>query len=105
MKVFSKKNFKKEVLESEMPVLVDFWAEWCHPCKIISPVLQEIDKEYEGIIKIGKVNVDEEPELANKYNVMSIPTLAFFKNGKIVELLIGAVPKKEIIKKIEKIVK
>jgi len=101
MTKFTKENFKEEVLESEKLVLVDFWAEWCYPCRIIAPVLEEVDKEYNNIVKIGKINVDEHPEIAEKYGIISIPTLAFFKKGKVVDTLIGAVPKKEIVEKIK----
>ena len=82
-------NFKTEVLESDMPVLVDFWAPWCGPCKMLGPVISQIAEEYDGKVKVGKVNVDEEQELAMAYGVMSIPMLAVFKGGKMVNQAVG----------------
>lgn len=90
-------NFEKEVLKSEKPVLLDFWAEWCGPCKMIGPVIEEIAEETKEYAKVGKVNVDEERFLSDKFNVMSIPTLILFKDGKVVSTSIGAKPKKEIL--------
>ena len=95
-------NFKEEVLESDIPALVDFWAEWCGPCLMVAPVLKEIAKEYKGKLKVCKVNVDEAPNTASKYGVMSIPTLAIFKNGKVVDKVVGALPKTELEPKIKK---
>jgi thioredoxin 1 len=89
-------NFKDEVLESDVPVLVDFWAEWCMPCKMIAPVLDEMSSEYEGKLKIGKLNVDEQAEIAAQYNIVSIPTLLLFKDGEVVNQQIGAVPRPKI---------
>lgn len=94
-------NFKKEVLESGLPVLVDFWAEWCGPCKMIAPILEELAKEYDKKIKIGKINVEENPRFTSQYGIMSIPTLIFFKNGKVAEQAAGALNKAELKKKIE----
>ena len=94
-------DFESEVLKSEIPVIIDFWAEWCMPCKMIAPILDELAKEFEGKIKVGKLNVDQERELAIKYNIVSIPTILFFKGGEIVDTLIGAVPKSNIKSKIE----
>lgn len=93
----TKSNFEEEVLKSEKPVLLDFWASWCMPCKMISPVVDEIAKEVPGI-KVGKVNIDEQPELASAFNVMSIPTLAVMKGGKIVNTMVGVRPKASIMK-------
>ena len=89
-------NFEQEVLESDIPVLVDFWAEWCMPCKMVAPAVEAIAKEYEGRLKVCKLNVDEGPQTSATYGVMSIPTLALFKNGEIVDKVIGALPKSEL---------
>ncbi|RKX85293.1 MAG: thioredoxin [Spirochaetes bacterium] len=86
-------NFKEEVLESKVPVIADFWAEWCVPCKMVEPILEEMAKEYEGKIKIAKINVDENGEIASQFNIVSIPTLLLFKDGNIVRKQIGAVPR------------
>ncbi|MBW1853690.1 MAG: thioredoxin [Thermodesulfobacteriota bacterium] len=83
-------NFKSEVTDSEMPVLVDFWAPWCGPCKMIAPVLEELAKEYDGRVKIVKLNVDDSPDTASKFGIRSIPTLIMFKNGKVFEQTVGA---------------
>ena len=91
-------NFEQEVLKSDIPVLVDFWAVWCGPCQMVGPILSEIADENEGKIKVGKVNVDEQPELARQFGIMSIPTMMVFKGGEKVNQLVGAVPKEEILK-------
>ena len=89
-------NFTKEVENSEIPVLIDFWADWCGPCKMFAPVLEEFAQAYEGKVKVGKVNVDEEQELAVKFRVMGIPTLILFKNGAKADSKTGAIPKSEL---------
>jgi len=93
--MITKDNFDGEVLKAEMPVLVDFWAKWCGPCMAIGPVIDELSEEYEGKAKICKVNVDNEPELARKFRVMSIPTIIIFKNGEIADKLLGSRSKGE----------
>jgi thioredoxin 1 len=94
-------NFKKEVIESGLPVLVDFWAAWCGPCKMIAPVVEELAKEFDQKIKFGKVDVDENPNIAGQFGIMSIPTLMFFKKGKVMEQVVGALSKTDLKKKIE----
>jgi len=89
-------NFKQEVLEENLPVLVDFWATWCGPCLRLAPVIEQIAKEYKGKLKVCKLNVDDAPETAASYGIMSIPTLAIFKNAKVVTKLVGALPKQEL---------
>ena len=99
--VFTDQNFEAEVLKSEIPVLVDFWAEWCTPCRIVTPIVEELAHEYIGKVKVGKLNVDENPESSQNYNVMSIPTIMFFKNGQPVKSVIGAQSKENFKKAIE----
>lgn len=97
----TKHNFKKEVLESKEPVLLDFWASWCGPCRMVSPTVEEIADEVAGSAKVGKVNVDEESELAEMYRVMSIPTLMVMKEGKVSATAVGVRPKKDILRMLE----
>jgi len=96
-------TWDNEVLNSDLPVIVDFWAEWCAPCGMIAEVVEQIGQEYEGKIKVGKLNVDENQVTAGKYQVMAIPTLLFFNGGKLVDRVAGVVPKKILVEKIEKI--
>jgi thioredoxin 1 len=93
---FSDTNFDTDVLQSGVPVLVDFWATWCAPCKAIAPVVDAIAEEYEGKVKVGKVNVDENPATPGKYGVRGIPTVILFKEGKVVDQVVGAVPKAQL---------
>ena len=94
-------NFDQEVLQSDKPVLIDFWAEWCGPCRMIGPVVEEMAGEYEGKAKIGKVNVDVNPEVSIKYGIRSIPALLIFKNGEVVDQIVGAVPKTHLNKQLD----
>ena len=89
-------NFEQEVLRADLPVLVDFWASWCGPCRMLSPVIAEIAEEYAGKVKVGKVNVDEQPNLANRYGIASIPTVMLFKNGEVINTSLGYRPKNEL---------
>ncbi len=100
--ILNENNFDNEVLKSDIPVLVDFWASWCGPCKMLSPIISQLADEYAGKVKVCKVNVDEQPVLANRYQIQSIPTMYFFKNGQIVDKSIGFKPKNAIIAMIEK---
>ncbi|MER3474774.1 MAG: thioredoxin [Armatimonadota bacterium] len=94
-------QFDAEVLQSSVPVLVDFWAVWCGPCRAVAPHVDAISQEYAGRVKVVKVNVDEEPELALRYGIQSIPTLLFFKDGKVQDMIVGVVPKQTIVQKLE----
>jgi thioredoxin 1 len=96
-------EFEQQVLKSDLPVLIDFWAVWCGPCKSIAPHIDAIAAEYAGKVKVMKVNIDEERDIADRYNIMSIPTLLFFKGGKVVEQVVGAHPKAAIVNKLETI--
>lgn len=98
---FTKDSFEKEVLESKEPVLIDFYADWCGPCKMMAPVVEKLAEKYEGRVKVGKVNSDDEPELAQKFQVMSIPNFVIIKGGKVVDRVIGAVSQKALEEKLD----
>lgn len=103
VKEISDGNFQAEVLENSLPTLVDFWAPWCGPCKSIAPVLEELASEYAGKLKIVKMNVDENPNTPSQYSVRGIPNLVFFKGGKVVEQVVGFVPKEQLVNAINKV--
>jgi thioredoxin 1 len=100
-KQFTDSNWEQDVLSADKPVLVDFWAEWCGPCRMIGPLVEELAKEYEGKAVIGKLNVDENPGVASKYGIRSIPTLLVFKGGEVVDKIVGAVPKTMLAQKLD----
>ena len=100
---FTDSDFKIQVLESKEPVIVDFWAPWCAPCRIVSPIIDELATEYAGKVKVGKMNVDENPQTAGQYGVMSIPSIVFFKNGQPVKTMIGAQSKENYKQEIEQV--
>ncbi len=99
--VLTDDNFSAEVLNAGLPVLVDFWATWCGPCRVIAPIVQELSSEYEGKAKVGKLDVDEAQKTAAEFGIRSIPTLLIFKGGKVADQIIGAVPKQQITEKLE----
>ena len=100
---FTVSNYDTEALKSQLPVLVDFWAEWCGPCKMLTPAIEEIAQEYKGRVKVGKLNVDNAPEIASRYGVTSIPTLLFIRNGNVIEQHVGMLAKKVLIAKIDQV--
>jgi len=99
--VVSKDNFEQEVLQSDVPVLVDFWATWCVPCRMVAPIVERIAERYAGRLKVAKLDVDENQELAIRYQVMAVPTLLLFKNGQVVDRIVGAVGEQAIVFKVE----
>lgn len=103
--VFTDENFQEQVLEQTLPVLVDFYADWCGPCRMMAPVVEQLAAEYEGRLLVGKLNVDENPETASAYRVMSIPYLGIFQNGKLENQVIGAVPKAQVEAALESVLK
>jgi thioredoxin 1 len=97
-------NFEEIVLKSDKPVLVDFWAEWCGPCRMVAPIVSEISSEYEGKAVVGKLDVDSNPGVAQKYGIRNIPTILFFKNGEVADKQVGAVPKSMLVSKIDNLI-
>lgn len=97
---FTDDNFEQEVIKSDKPVVIDFWAEWCGPCKMIAPIIEELSDEFDGKVKIGKLDVDENQQTSIKYGVRSIPTVLFIKNGEVKDTIIGAMPKSAFVEKI-----
>lgn len=104
VKQIKEEDFQKEVIEADLPVLVDFWAEWCNPCLKMKPLIKEIGKEFEGKIKICELNVDQNPGKAANYGIKSIPTIFFFKNGEVAGRVVGIVGKKELLKHVVKLI-
>jgi len=100
---FTDENFDAEVLKSDQLVLVDFYADWCGPCKMLAPTIEVVAEEYKGVVKVGKLNVDESPKTAEKYRVMTIPTLLFIKNGQVLDTVVGVIPKAQIAEKLDKL--
>ncbi len=98
---FSDDSFENDVLNADQPVLVDFWAEWCGPCQMVGPIVDELAGEYEGKAKIGKVDVDSNPEISTNYGIRSIPSLMIFKDGEVVDQIVGAVPKAQLKKQLD----
>ena len=94
--VLTQENFEKEVLQADIPVLVDFWATWCGPCRMLAPVIEELAEEQEGSVKVGKVNVDEQPALAQQFGIVSIPTVMMFRGGEVTDTVVGYRPKSEL---------
>lgn len=100
---FTKQNFESEVLQSDVPVLVDFYADWCGPCKMMAPVVERLAEEFDGQVKVGKINVDDEPELAQKYRVVSIPTFLIIKDGEVKETSVGAMSAAQLTEKVKQV--
>ncbi len=101
---FTDGNFESEVIKSDKPVIIDFWAAWCGPCRMIAPIIEELAAEYDGKVKVGKLDVDENQQTAIKYGVRSIPTVLFIKDGEVKEAIIGAVPKSMFVDKLQKLI-
>ena len=100
---FSETNFEQEVLKSSTPVLVDLWAAWCGPCRMIAPMIEELATQFQGKIKMGKLNVDDHPQVAAQYRIMNIPTLLVIKGGTEVDRIVGVVPKEELVRRLERV--
>ena len=100
----TKSNFQTEVLQSKVPILIDFWAQWCAPCRAVAPVLDELAAKFQGKFTVGKVNVDEHPELAAQFGILNIPTMIFLKNGQEVDRVVGLQPKSQLEAKIQKLI-
>lgn len=96
-------NFEEEVIKSDLPVLVDFWAPWCGPCRLVAPIVEELSKDYQGKLKVTKLDVDNNPSTAAKYGIFSIPTILIFKDGKVATQIVGAVPKKHFVDKLNEL--
>ena len=101
--VVSSQNFENEVVKSNVPVLVDFWASWCAPCRMIAPIVEELAKEYDGKLKVAKLDVDSNQDVAGAFGIMSIPTLLIFNNGRVADQVVGAVPKSMLVDKISRV--
>ena len=101
--VINEENFENEVIKSEIPVLLDFWAEWCGPCKMLSPIIDKIADKYDGKVLVGKINVDDSSSIGQKYGIRGIPTLLFFNNGEVQEQMVGNVPETDITEKLDKL--
>ncbi len=102
---FTDDNFQNEVLKSDVPVLVDFWAPWCGPCRMVSPIVEEMGRQYAGRLRVAKINTDENPRHASQLGIMGIPTLIFFKNGREVDRVVGAVPKPTLVSHVEQVLR